>query len=460
MRFQITKISHFRRRRHCAYKIAVFIWISLSGVCVATGALANDEEAESSTPERWNVHAQITHVTQWHDAFKSPYSGDNSLAGASDRQSTNDLTLYVGLRLWSGGELYLNPEIDQGFGLSNTLGVAGFPSGEAYKVGANQPYARLPRAFFRQTIDLGGESQSLESSANQLAGSRTGDNLVLTIGKFGVTDLFDTNTYAHDPRTDFMNWSIVEAGAFDYAADSWGYSQGGAVEWTQSWWTLRGGFFALSTKPNSENLDSHFRQYEFVGEFEERHQWWGQDGKLKLLGFSNHGKMASYADAVNLGRNTGTTPDVSQVRRMQSRSGVVINFEQAITPYLGMFARASWNDGSKEAFDFTEINQSVSGGLSLRGDKWGRHGDTVGLAMAINSLSNDARKYFSAGGMGILIGDGKLNYANERILETYYSVELIKEIRITADYQYITNPGYNRDRGPVSIYGLRAHLEF
>ena len=208
-------------------------------------------------------------------------------------------------------------------------------------------------------------------------------------------------------------------------------------------------------------MEKDFSQYELVGEIEERHQWLGHTGKVKLLGFVNRGRMADYSDAVRLAQQTGGTPDVADVRKFASRPGMAINLEQELSPDLGLFARASVNDGSKEAFEFTEINQSVSAGLSLRGERWGRSDDTVGIAGVINGLSNDARKYFAAGGMGILIGDGQLpHYGTERILETYYSMRLNQNFKLGLDYQYVVNPAYNQDRGPVSIFGFRAHAEF
>ena len=366
------------------------------------------------------------------------------------------------MRILEGGELWINPEIDQGFGLSDTLGVAGFPSGEAYKVGANAPYLRLPRLFYRQSFNLRGEQQTIASAVNQLGLTRSADNIILTIGKFSVTDVFDTNAYAHDPRADFFNWSIVDSGAFDYAADAWGFTKGASIEWTQSWWTLRGGFFDLSTTPNSTTLDPTFSQHEWVGELEERHQLWEHPGKVKLLAFVNQGKMGSYTDALQLAQQTSNPPDTALVRRGSSQSGFAINLEQELTSDMGGFARASVNEGNQEAFDFTEINQSLAAGLSLRGDRWGRHDDTFGFAAVANGLSSDARNYFAAGGMGILIGDGHLNYGSEKIMETYYSysVHAVDHLMLTLDYQYVINPAYNRDRGPVSILGARVHLEF
>jgi high affinity Mn2+ porin len=439
-------------------------WAASSLILIA-GAANGQEAAQQPDADQsdspYSLHGQFTNVTQFHPAFTSPYRGANSLDPGNRGDETIDLTLFAGVRLWDGGEVYANPEIDQGFGLSNTLGAAGFPSAEAYKIGAAEPYARLPRAFLRQTFDLGGEAMPVEDDANQVAGSHTTDNLVLTIGKFGVTDIFDTNTYAHDPRSDFLNWSLVDAGAFDYAADSWGYSYGAAGEWTQSWWTLRAGLFDLSRVPNDKALQRGFDQFEATMEGEERHTLGDQPGKLKLLVFLNYGRMANYGDAVRLGAETGTTPDVSLVRRYQARLGGSLNLEQAIAGDLGAFARFSLNDGSKEAYEFTEINQSLSLGVSLKGGSWSRPDDVFGFAGVVNFLSPEAREYLAAGGLGILIGDGRLpHYGTENIIETYYKVAVIDRVSVTADYQFIDNPAYNRDRGPVSVFGARVHVEY
>lgn len=423
---------------------------------IASGAQAE----EMATDETWAIHGQITNLTQWHPSFTAPYSGGNSMDAKARNAETTDITLFAGFRPWQGAEVWINPEYDQGFGLSNTLGMAGFPSGEAYKVGANTPYLRLPRLFLRQTWNLGGNEEKIDPSANQLAGRRSADNLVLTLGKFSVVDVFDTNTYAHDPRGDFFNWSLVDAGAFDYAADSWGFSLGGALEWSHDWWTLRGGLFALSTEPNGKKLDTSFKQHSVVAEFEARHTWLGRPGKIKFLAFSNRGNMASYRDALALAQQNGGTPDVAQVRHTQRRNGFALNLEQELTPDLGAFSRVSSNDGGKEAFEFTEINRSLALGLALKGDRWGRHDDTLGCAAVINSLSGAARDYFAAGGMGILIGDGRLNYAPEKIAEIYYALRANKYLTLTLDYQHVVNPGYNHDRGPIPLVGVRLHGEF
>ena len=414
------------------------------------------------TPDSWAVSGQFTGLSQYHPSFTAPYSGKNSLNSDNLSSATADLTLFAGVRVWSGGELWINPEIDQGFGLSNTIGMAGYSSGEAYKVGANEPYLRIPRLFYRQVLNLGGEEQIIAPAANQLGRTQTANNIILTVGKFSVTDIFDANSYAHDPRADFFNWAVVESGAFDYAADAWGFTKGAAIEWTQSQWTLRGGFFTLSQVPNTAVLDQTFTQHEYVGELEERHQLLEHPGKIKVLAFINQGNFGNYLDALQLVAGSNNAPDTSQVRHYSSRPGIAINLEQEVTSDLGAFMRASKNKGTKEADDFTEINQSIAVGLSLKGDRWARHDDTLGIATVVNALSSDAQAYFAAGGTGILIGDGKLNYGQEKIMETYYaySVPAVDHLTLTVDYQYVVNPAYNRDRGPVNIFGIRAHKEF
>jgi high affinity Mn2+ porin len=430
----------------------------------SSGAEAGDEGQASSdraADEWWSVHGQFTNVTQFHPRFRSPFRGPNSLDPGNRGDETIDATLFLGLRIWDGLEFYADPEVDQGFGLSNTTGVAGFPSGEAYKVGAANPYLRLPRAFFRYTLNLSGSVERVEPDANQLAGARQQNNLILTVGKFAVTDIFDVNTYAHDPRADFLNWSIIDSGAYDYAADAWAYTYGGAAEWTQSWWTLRIGLFDLSTTPNSKALERGFGQYEIVTEAEERHQLLDQPGKVKLLLFANRGRMANYNDAVRLGQQTGATPDVALVRRYATRPGLAVNVEQKVMSDLGAFMRASLDDGHKEVLDFTEINRSIAAGVSLKGERWHRPNDTFGLAGVINDISKDARNYFAAGGLGVLIGDGQLPRAGlEKILEIYYDVAVIPGINFTVDYQHVENPAYDAVRGPVDIVGFRIHAEF
>ena len=421
-------------------------------------ARADDEPA---APESFSLHGQLTYVDQYHPAFDSPFRGPNSLDPGNRGNETISATLLAGIRIWDKLEFYANPEIDQGFGLSNTLGLADYPSGEAYKVGAASPYIRLPRAFARYTIGLGGEVEKDESGPNQLAGSHLADNVTITIGKFGATDIFDTNAYAHDPRGDFLNWAIIDAGAFDYPADAWGFTYGGAVEWTQDWWTLRAGLFDLSRVPNTKFLVRGFGEFSTIAELELRQDWLGAPGKIKLLAYEDTGDMGNYNDAVRAAAGTGQPPDIALARKYGTKPGAELNVEQQILPDLGAFLRASLDDGHKEAFEFTEINRSLSAGLSLKGERWGRPDDTVGLAGVVSGISNDARRYLAAGGLGILIGDGQLpDYDPEGVIELYYNLGVVDGIDVAVDYQHVENPGYDPLRGPVEVFGIRIHGEF
>ena len=405
------------------------------------------------------LHGQTTFVSQNAPAFRSPYVGPNSLYPNQGRE-TWDTTFYAGLRLWQGAELWVNPEIDQGFGLSSTLGVAGFPTGTAFKLGFSVPYARVPRMFVRQTIDLGGETEKVQANINQFAGSQTTNRLVITVGKFSVSDIFDTVTYAHDPRSDFMNWSLIDAGAFDYAADAWGFTYGAAVEWYHGNWTLRGGLFDLSIVPNSTGLDPHFGQFQWVGEIEHRHALWGQPGKVMVNGFFSRGRMGSFQDAINLAELTGNAADTTPVRQYRSRGGMTVAAEQQIVPNVAVFARAGVANGQIEPYEYTDIDQTVAGGLSLKGKLWGRPDDTFAIAGIVNDISGVHQAYLDSGGLGILVGDGMLpNAGREKIIETYYSFPVFSW-RMTLDYQFIANPAYNRDRGPVSVIGTRLHTQF
>jgi len=409
--------------------------------------------------DRFAFHAQATYVNQYDPPFSAPYKGQNSLAPNIGRE-TSDITLYAGVRLWQGAEAWINPELDQGFGLSGSVGIAGFPSGEAYKVGADYPYTRLHRAFLRQTIDLGGEVQKVDAGLNQFSGSQTSDRLVFTVGKFGVVDVFDTNKYAHDPRGDFLNWTILDTGTFDYAADAWAYTVGAAVEWYQGPWTLRGGMFDLSIAPNQTFLDSRFEQFQWVGEIERRYAIGDQPGKLAITGFLTRGRMGSFQDAIQLAALTGGPADIAAVRHYQSRGGISMNLEQQLVPNVGFFARAGIADGTKEPYEFTDVDRSVATGFSISGRQWGRDDDTFGIAGVINGISGVHQAFLNAGGLGILVGDGQLpNPGSEKILETYYSFPVFST-RVTLDYQLIVNPAYNRDRGPVSVLGVRVHSQY
>jgi high affinity Mn2+ porin len=413
------------------------------------------------------VHGQATFVEQAYPAFRSPYEGRNSLSGGAQAKETLDLTLSTGVKLWQGAEFWANPEIDQGFGFNDTHGAAGFPSAESYKLGSSTPYARVQRAFLRQTINLGGDTEQIDDDFYQFKGTRSSDRLVFTVGRFGIVDIFDTNRYANNPKADFLNWSVINAGTFDYAGDGWGYTYGAAVEWYTGRYTLRAGIFDLSVTPAggmsplAYSLDPTFQQFQLVGEIEERHDLWGQPGKIKLTGFLSRGSAGEFSDAVALAQLTGGPADINAVRSYRSRTGVSLNIEQQLNATFGAFFRAGWADGQVEPWDFTDVDRTVSGGVSINGRSWGRPDDTIGLAGVINGISSEHIAFLNAGGLGILIGDGQLtNYQAEKIFEVYYSYAVTLSTRLTFDYQYLCNPGYNADRGPAHIFAGRAHWQF
>jgi high affinity Mn2+ porin len=411
-------------------------------------------------PDWLAVHGQSTFVLQGAPVFSAPYDGANSLRGGQ-RKETFDATLYVGLQPWRHGELWVDPEVDQGFGLSDTHGVAGFPTAEAYKVGQKAPYVRMQRLFFRQTVDLGGEDEAVAADQNVFAGHRTGDRLVVTVGKFSVGDLFDTNRYAHDPRNDVFNWALVDTGSFDYAAEAWGYSTGAALELSHGPWTLRAGAFNLTRIPNGETLEGRFQQYQLDGEIEHRHSIAGNDGAVRLTVFRNRGRFGRFDDALRLAAETGTAPDTADVRSRRSRTGVDLNVEQAVGGEVGVFARAGLADGQVEPYDFTDIDRTASAGVQIAGGRWDRPADKVGVAAVVNGISRADERYLAAGGLGLLVGDGRLPHPGaEAIGELYYRWAPVAPLSVTLDYQLIGDPGYNRDRGPANVIGVRLHGQF
>ncbi|MBI5320084.1 carbohydrate porin [Bradyrhizobium sp.] len=407
---------------------------------------------------RWEIHGQTTYLPQGYPAFRAAYTGPNSLTPAPQAKATWSNGLYLNMRLWEGGEVYYNPELLQGFGLNDTVGVAGFPNGEAQKSNFPYPHYNTSRLFFRQTFGFGGEQEELPSGALQLSGKVDINRLTLQVGKFAVMDVFDGNAYAKDTRKDFLNWSMWAPGAFDYSADKVGLTYGATAELNQKQWALRAGYFLMPAVSNANNFDTQvFRRGTYALELETRWSLFSLPGKLRAIAWLNSAFSGSYRETLN---NPLLDLDIAQTRTGRTKYGYVFNLEQALADDLGLFARWSWNDGKTEIMAFTDIDASLSTGLSIKGTRWGRPDDVIGIGGAINALSRDHRDFLAAGGLGVLVGDGALNYRRERILETYYAYALTKAITLTADYQFITNPAYNADRGPVHVFSGRLHGEF
>jgi high affinity Mn2+ porin len=408
----------------------------------------------------WSIHGQATYVEQGYFSFHSPYEGANSLSGASQVRNTVSATIFLGRRLWPGGEIYFNPELMQGFGLDNVHGVAAFPNGEAQKSSFRYPRFNAARLFLSQTIGLGGEKETVEDGPNQIAGKRAVSRLTITVGKFAVLDYFLVSSYAGEPRTTFLNWNAYGGGSYDWTMDKLSWTWGGLVELNQKRWAARAGYFLLPDVSNSNTFDTHIVQRgQYTAELELRYSPFDRPGKLLLFGWLSHGNMGSYSDALASPLMI-PYPDITQTRRERTNYGFVASADQAIADALGIFLRASWSPGRVEIMGWTDCDESLSVGAALKGTRWARPDDTVGIAWVAEGLSAISRRYFGAGGMGILIGDGKLNYQPEMVLETYYAFSPVRWATFSVDYQLIADPGYNADRGPVSMVSGRLHATF
>jgi high affinity Mn2+ porin len=415
------------------------------------------EQAQQREPW-YSVHEQGTIISQSHPFFRSPYAGPNSLLSDPRAATTETATLFAAARLWRDGpEVVFNPEIAGGNGLSGTHGVAGFPNGEATRVGVPQPTPYVARLFVRQTWNLDGPWEKLEDAPNQVAGRRDLNYLAVSVGKMSAEDVADDNKYSHDPRTQFMNWSLMYTGAWDYPANVRGYTYGVAVDFNTVFWAVHYGIFAEPAEANGAAFDPRF--YKANGQILELEQHWGlgdHPGQLREWAFLNHAHMGKYADAL---AEMPVNPDITLTRAYRFKYGFGLNLEQELTRELGLFVRAGWNDGASESWAFTEIDRTLATGLLLKGSAWRRANDEVGLAGVINGLSGPHRSYLAAGGLGFILGDGRLNYAPEQIVEAYYNWQVVKGINVTLDVQGINHPGYNADRGPVVVGTLRVHFE-
>lgn len=420
--------------------------------------------AQKIAPEDFNAHFQSTYIWQHKPGISALYSGPFSLSPAPENTYTFTLTGAFGKRLWEGSEFYFDPEITQGVPLSHLSGMAGFYNGEITRASGSNPIAYRVRLFLRQTWGMGGAQENAASAMNQLAGTVDKNRTVLTVGFLPPLDIFDSNRFAHDPRTQFMSWCNMTHCAFDYAADARGNSWGTALEFYRNEWVLRLGQFMQPKDPNQLPLDSqYFKHHGQNVEVEHSHELAGQPGKLRLLAYRNTARTGSFADAIQspnfAADNAAGIPATGTGRHEAVKYGFGYNLEQAITPEVGVFSRFMWQDGRYETFAFTEAHRSFTLGTSVNGALWSREQDTVGIATMRNALSGVYRQYLATGGLGYFIGDGKLNYTDEQIIEAYYSLGLRRDLWATLDYQRMWNPAYNDDRGPVSIFGVRLHWE-
>ena len=434
------------------YKLALIILL------ISFINIAAQQVTDSIKEERFTIHGQTTYITQYKPSFSAKYSGANSLVTHTETQLSTTFTVFLGAKLWNGASVYLNPEVAGGSGLSGSLGVGASTNGETYRIDNPSPSFELARLYFRQIISLNKETEYQEGSQNELAGRIPTRYMTFTIGKICVADFFDLNSYSHDPRTQFMSWALMSNGAWDFPANTRGYTPSIVLEWVTPKNELRYGFSLLPTSANGMNMNWDISNAgSHTLEYTHNYSLLGGKGALRLVSFLNYGNMGNYNESIALRPNS---PEIITTRRYgRTKYGFGINAEQAINNNLGAFMRGSWSDGNNETWVFTEMDRSVSLGISLKGGCWKRPNDIIGLAYVISGLSTPHINYLQAGGKGFELGDGNLNYTLEQLTEIYYSLQMTKNISLTGTYQLIMNPGYNKDRGPVNVFSARVHLQ-
>ena len=406
----------------------------------------------------WNLHIQSTAGAQGHASFPAEYTGLNSLTPGASVRDTVSVDMTGGVRLWRGGEFFADVLIWQGYGLSKTEGLAGFPNGEAYRVGKTYPDAYLCRAFLRETSGFGGEKEAADDAPSELRGTQDVRRVTFTIGHLAATDIFDHNAYAKDSRSQFMNWTLITNGAWDYPADSLGFTNGATVELNSRAWAGRLGIFQVSKVANGIRMDWNLaKAWSAVAEVERRYSPRGHAGAIRLLAYDEHAHMGNYQETLN---NPSLKEDIALTAAYRYKYGFGLNLEQEIRKNLGAFMRLGWSDGKNQTWEFTDVDRTATAGLSLRGTWWRRPQDTVGVVAAVNGISAAHRQFLAAGGLGITVGDGALDYRSERIVETYYNWKIAKHYWLTLDYQFAQNPAYNHVRGPVDLFAVRFHTEF
>jgi high affinity Mn2+ porin len=431
------------------------------------------ETSGDTVIQKWNLHAQVTEAVQGDPGFPAQYSGINSLNSKGEVRETITSDLFVGARLWQGGEIHADGLMWQGFGLSHTEGIEAFPNGDAYKLGTKTPDFMFAHLFIRQTFGLGGEQESASDGPLTLAGKQDISRLTFTLGRFSPTDMFDQNAYAQDSHTQFMNWAMTTNLAWDYPSDSVGYTTGIAIELNQRKWALRYGFFQMPNTKNGFTADDRILTWPHSGsdgqflhswgtvvEFERRYGADVHPGALRFLAWLNEGNMISYREATPILQANGPGADLSAARAYRYKHGFGLNWEQKLANNVGVSSRLGWNDGQEEGWMFTDANWTASLGVSVDGTIWRRTNDVFGLAFITSGASNSAQKFLEAGGTDIVDGDGKLAYGSERILEAYYNFKIWKAVHATLDYEFVDNPAFNLDRGPVSVFGIRLHWQY
>ncbi len=457
---------------------SIYIFL-LAGCRVSAFAQAADQQAPTESPaddpivtmfahsqtSRYWVSGQDNIIFQYHPSFDAEYSGPNSMRARADNAVSNVSTLFIGYQLKPKTELFLDMEEASGGGLSDGLGLAGFTNLDVVRnpLLSKAPY--IARAMVREIIPLSSETVEAQRGPFALATSVPVRRLELRAGKFGIADFFDQNGVGSDSHYQFMNWTIDNNGAYDYAADTRGYTYGVMMEYYSRNWVFR---FAEALMPKIANgIDlvwdlrrAHAENFEL-----ELHPSLAgkRNTAIRILSYVNHANMGTYQTAINnfLDGETPARPDITaHPLETTIKYGFGVNLEQDFASHFRTFARLGWNEGQHESYAYTEVDNTIELGADLAGYAWHRKLDKFGATFVTNGISAVHQRYLQLGGLGFLLGDGNLNYGRETIIESYYTAQAWHGIFIGPDLQHITNPGYNRVRGPIWVPGVRFHLEF
>jgi carbohydrate-selective porin OprB len=414
--------------------------------------------------DRFWLSGQVNIISQWHPAFYSPYQGPHSLSPQAQDATSRVLTLYTGLRLTSTTELLCDVQETGGHGIGEAFGLAGATNLDVVRNPALSKLPYIARLMWHQIIPLGGGKQPQQRNQYALFSTLPARRLELRFGKMSLVDFFDSNTYGTDTNLQFMNWTVDNNGAYDYAADTRGYTFAALLEYHDKFGVIRFAEALMPKVANGIHLDADLSRARAENLELELH---GQVPRLKpavlrLLTFVNHANMGDYQAAINnFLAGQGTAPDIT-AHPLQTtvKYGFGINFEQPVNGWIGVFGRWGWNEGQHESYAYTEVDQTDQIGVGGNGKRWGRKYDRMGLVFVSNGISRVHAEYLALGGVGFLLGDGRLNYGRENILEGFYTLHLWRGFYPAFGVQHINNPGYNRDRGPVVVPTLRAHVEF
>ena len=416
---------------------------------------------------RWWISGQANFIFQWHPSFPSPYSGPNSLSAAAQSATSHVITLFTGYELSDTTEVFFDPEDSTGTGIGNALGLAGYTNLDVVRTAAGVPLSHAPyvaRLLLRQIIPLSSKRIAAERSFLNLATSLPARRIEFWIGKFALSDFMDSNGPGSDSHLQFLNWTVDQNGAYDYAANTRGYTDGAMLEYDDGRWSARFIEALMPKVANGINLDADIArareenfEVDYNGGFLHH-----RDGAVRVLTYLNHANMGNYREAIDeyLAGETATPNIIDTRRQGRHKYGSGLNAEQNLTDQFRVFGRLGWNDGHNESFVYTEVDRALELGADYRGDAWHRKNDKVGAAFSLNAICADHREYLALGGLGFLLGDGALHYGQEKIMETYYTAHLWRGVFASFDLQHINNPGYNKDRGPVLVPALRAHFDF